>query len=100
MNVKVQSIKFDADKKLIDFIEKKISKLEKFFDGIIGAEVILRLDNHSTDPTDNKKVEVLIKLPGKEAFAERVSKSFEEAVDHCADALKIQLSKAKGKIQN
>ncbi|MDR2562464.1 MAG: ribosome-associated translation inhibitor RaiA [Prevotellaceae bacterium] len=96
MNVNVQSIKFDADKKLIDFVEKKASKLDKFFDGIIGTDVFLRLDNQSMD---NKKVEIRLNIPGNDLFAERSSKSFEESVDLCVDALKIQLQKAKEKMR-
>lgn len=96
MNVNVQSIKFDADKKLIDFVEKKTSKLDKLFDGIIGADVFLRLDSQ---PTDNKKVEIRLNIPGNDLFAERTAKSFEEAVDLCADALKAQLQKAKEKMR-
>jgi putative sigma-54 modulation protein len=96
MNVNVQSIKFDADKKLIEFIEKKISKLEKFFDGIVGADVYLRLDNQ---PIENKKVEIRLKIPGYDVFAEREAKSFEESTDLCIDALKTQLTKAKEKLR-
>lgn len=96
MNVNVQSIKFDADKKLIEFIEKKISKLEKFFDGIVDAEVYLRIDNQ---PTDNKKVEIRLTIPGHDVFAERMSKTFEESTDLCIDAIKHQLDKAKEKLR-
>lgn len=96
MNVNVQSIKFDADKKLIEFIEKKASKFDKFFDGIIGIDVFLRLDSQSAD---NKKVEIRLNIPGNDLFAERSSKSFEESMDLCVDALKIQLQKAKEKMR-
>ncbi|MDR3245389.1 MAG: ribosome-associated translation inhibitor RaiA [Prevotellaceae bacterium] len=96
MNVNVQSIKFDADKGLIEFIDKKISKLEKFFDGIVGADVYLRLDSQ---PIANKKVEIRLKIPGYDVFAERESKSFEESTDLCIDAIKSQLTKAKEKMR-
>jgi putative sigma-54 modulation protein len=96
MNLNVQSIKFDADKKLIEFIEKKVSKLEKFFEGIVGANVYLRLNSQ---PIENKKVEIRLKVPGNDIFAERESKSFEEATDLCIDALKSQLTKAKEKMR-
>ncbi|MDR2382328.1 MAG: ribosome-associated translation inhibitor RaiA [Prevotellaceae bacterium] len=96
MNLNVQSIRFDADKKLIEFIEKKISKLEKFFEGIVGADVYLRLNSQ---PIENKKVEVRLKIPGYDIFAERESRSFEEATDLCIDALKAQLTKAKEKMR-
>jgi putative sigma-54 modulation protein len=97
MNLNVQSIKFDADKKLIEFIEKKISKLEKFFEGIVGADVYLRLNSQ---PIENKKVEIRLKIPGYDIFAERESKSFEESTDLCIDALKIQLTKVKEKMRS
>jgi putative sigma-54 modulation protein len=96
MNLNVQSIRFDADRKLIEFIEKKISKLEKFFEGIVGADVYLRLNSQ---PVENKKVEVRLKIPGYDIFAERESRSFEEATDLCIDALKAQLTKAKEKMR-
>jgi putative sigma-54 modulation protein len=97
MNVKIQSIKFDADKKLIDFIEKKVSKLDKFFDGIIGTEVFLRVEN--TQNLENKKAEIRLAIPGNDLFAERVCKTFEEAIDSSIEALKIQMQKAKEKMR-
>lgn len=97
MNVKIQSIKFDADKKLTDFIEKKVGKLERFFDNIIEVEVSLKLDN--SPDLENKAANIRIKVPNNELFAERKSKSFEEAVDLCIDALKVQVQKHKEKIR-
>jgi putative sigma-54 modulation protein len=98
MNLNVQSIRFDADKKLIEFLEKKIPKLEKYFEGIVGADVYLRLNSQ---PVENKKVEVRLKIPGYDfIFAEREAKSFEEATDLCIDALKAQLTKAKEKMRS
>lgn len=96
MNANIQSIKFDADKKLIEFIEKKLEKLDKFFDDIVSADVSLRVDNR---PIDNKKVDIRINIPGTDLFAERSTKSFEESVDGCIDALKTQLQKAKEKMR-
>ncbi len=97
MNVNIQSIKFDADKKLVDFIEKKAEKLDKFFDGIVGVDVFLRLEN--TQDEENKKVEMRIALPGNDLYAEKLCKSFEEAADLCIEALKKQLAKAKEKMR-
>jgi putative sigma-54 modulation protein len=96
MNVNVQSIKFDADKKLIAFVEKKVGKLEKFFEGIVDIDVYLRLNDQ---PVENKKVEIRVKIPGPDVFAEKTSKSFEESTDLCVDALKTQLTKAKEKMR-
>lgn len=91
METRVQSIKFDADQKLLDFIEKKISKLPKFFEGIVDTEVILSLLNDH----ENKNVKIRVKVPGNEIVVERNGKSFETAINECVDILKDQLTKRK-----
>ena len=98
MDVKVHSIHFKADQKLIDFINEKVGKLQLFFDQIIVSEVFLRLDKHSEK--ENKITEVKILMPGKELFARKQCKSFEEATDSCVDALRTQVKKHKGKAEN
>ena len=95
MNVKIQSIKFDADQKLIDFINQKLGKLEKFYDAIIGAEVFLKLEN--TQEMENKVVEVKLLIPGNDLFVERQAKKFEEGIDECIEVLKRQVTKHKEK---
>lgn len=95
MDVKVQSVNFTADVKLIDFVNEKVTKLTTFSDSIISSEVFLRLDK-STDK-ENKIAEVRILVPGKELFAKKQSKSFEEATDLAIAALKKQVEKKKEK---
>jgi putative sigma-54 modulation protein len=95
MNVKTHSIKFDADVKLIDFIQTKMDKLEKFFDRIVDGEVFLRLNNEGIE---NKTVEVKLNLPGEQFFAESSATSFEKAMDDCFNILKRKLKKHKEKI--
>jgi len=98
MNVKIQSIHFDADKKLLDFTQERVSKLSHFYDGIIGGEVFLKLDNSST--TDNKVAEIKLLIRGNDLFAKRQCKTFEEAVDTSIDALVQQVKKHKEKVKN
>jgi putative sigma-54 modulation protein len=95
MQVKVQSIHFDADVKLIQFIEDKLSKLAIFHDRIIRSEVFLRIDK--SDVMENKVAEIKISVPGKELFASKQSKSFEEATDNAVEALRRQITKYKDK---
>jgi putative sigma-54 modulation protein len=97
MNVKIQSIKFDADQRLIDYINAKLSKVNKFFDGIIGAEVYLKLLN--TSEVENKVVEVKLLIPGNDLFVERKGKKFEEALDESVEVLKRQVNKQKEKMR-
>jgi putative sigma-54 modulation protein len=94
MDIKVQSIHFDADKKLVDFVEEKVGKLSQFYDKIIGGDVFLKLE---ASDQENKVAEIKIKLPGKDLFAKKQCKSFEEATDEAVEALRRQINKHKSK---
>ncbi len=94
MKVQVHSIHFDADSKLISFIQKKLDKLETFYDRTVDGEVFLRLNNEGIE---NKTVEIKLRVPGDQLFAVEKAKSFEEATDLAADALRTQLKKFKTK---
>jgi len=95
MDINIHSIHFDADKKLINFIENKVNKLIQFYDNIIGAEVFLRLENDQS--TENKVAEIRLDIPGSDIFAKKRSKSFEESVDNVIEALRKQIMKHKEK---
>ena len=95
MNTQIHSIHFDADKKLIDLINKKVEKLNHYFDAIIGSEVFLKIDKAST--AENKVVEIKLNVPGNDLFVKRQCQSFEDAVDECDEALRQQLKKRKEK---
>lgn len=95
MTSNIQSVHFDADRKLIDFINERLKKLGTYYDGLINSEVILRLDKSST--TDNKLVEIKLHAKGHEFFAKKQSTTFEEAADLATEALKTQIKKYKEK---
>ncbi len=98
MNVQIQSVKFDADKKLIEFVENKMSKLERFADRATGAEVILKLDKDFEK--GNKVATITLHMPGDEDMvAEHRARAFEEAIDEAIDALKRQIEKFKEKVK-
>jgi putative sigma-54 modulation protein len=96
MEIQVHSIHFDADRKLIDFINEKASKLELFFDHIIACEVYLRIDK--SQDKENKIADIKLLLPGKTLVAKKQCKSFEEATDQAVEALRKQVKKHKEKI--
>ena len=87
---------FDADKKLLDFVNDKVGKLNTFYDGVISSEVTLRLDKSSN--SDNKIAEVKMLGKGIDFFAKKQCLSFEEAIDLVCEALKTQLKKHKDKV--
>ena len=89
MNVQIQSVKFDADKRLVEFVENKMDKLDRFAERSTGAEVILRLDKDFEK--GNKIATVTLHMPGEDLVACHQSRSFEESVDEAIDAIKRQL---------
>lgn len=97
MEIKVHSIRFDADTKLLDFIDQKVKKLLLYYDEIISAEVFLRLEN--VEDKENKVCEIRLEIPGNPVFAKKQSNSFEEATDNVIEALRKQLQKHKAKIK-
>lgn len=97
MNIQIHSVRFDADKKLIDFVNQKIGKLHQVSDDIVSAEVYLRLDKDQD--RENKITEIKLEYPGGPLFARKQSKTFEEATDSVVDALKKQITKQKHKMK-
>jgi len=95
MEIRVHSIQFKADAKLIDFIKTRLLKLEQFHDKIITGEVYLKLDKNNE--LGNKIAEIKLMIPGKDLFAKRQANSFEEATDGVIEALRRQINRAKGK---
>jgi ribosomal subunit interface protein len=95
MNIKIVSLHFKADQKLEKFIQEKVEKLFKVHEGIIGADVTLKVENF--DHNKNKTAEIKLKIKGNDALATKTSGSFEESVDEVIEALKKQLLKIKEK---
>lgn len=95
MKLHVQSIHFDADQKLLDFVQQKTGKLERFYNKIIDGQIFLKLDKDSTHT--NKIAEIKINIPGSTLVAKEKCKSFEEATDLAVESLRIQIRKYKGK---
>jgi len=96
MKLQVHSIHFNADQKLIDFIQRKIDKLETFYDRLVDGEVFLRLNNEGIE---NKTVEIKLNVPGNNLFAKEQAKSFEVAADMATEALRNQLKKFKTRLK-
>ena len=84
MKIKVQSIHFVADKRLLAFVEEKVDKLRQFYEDIIDSEVFLRLEK--SDNLENKVTEIRVNTPGKTLFAKEQCRSFEEATDQAVES--------------
>lgn len=94
MKISIQSIHFDADKKLLAFIQKKADKLDQMSDQIISGEIYLKLEKN-TEGEENKITEIKLIMPGAQLFAKQQCKTFEEATDLAIESLKRQIDKNK-----
>lgn len=97
MKVNVHAVNFNVDKKLVNFIEERVSKLEKFYDKVVASDAFLKVEN--TSEKENKIVELKINVPGDEFVVKKVSKSFEEATDLATESLERLLLKRKEKVR-
>ncbi len=98
MRVTIQTLHFKADRKLENFVQTKLNKLGSVYENLIGAEVVLRLEN--VDDNNNKIADIRLLIPGSDLFASKQCKTFEEATDQSVEALRKQLNKHKGKIRS
>ncbi len=97
MKVHTEAVQFKADQKLIDFVDKKLNKLDQFFDRIIDAQVFLRLEN--SGQVRDKVAEIRLRVPGDTLITKSSSKTFELSVKDASDGMKRQLMKYKEKIR-
>ena len=98
MNINIQSLHFDATDKLKEFIQKKVTKLEKYSDDILTDEVILKVVK--PEKKMNKEASIKLNVKNDDLFASKVAESFEEAIDICTEALEKQLVKYKEKAKS
>lgn len=96
MKLQFHSLHFDVDQKLVDFIQRKVDKLETFYDRIIDGEVILKVEKD--EAKENKVVEIKLNIPGTQVFSKEHAKSFEAATDEAVEGLRRQLKKRKEKM--
>ncbi|MFV0345190.1 MAG: ribosome hibernation-promoting factor, HPF/YfiA family [Bacteroidales bacterium] len=98
MNIKINAVRFTADQKLTDLIEKKVSKLSQYFDSIIGAEIKLKVDKPESH--NNKIVELSLSVPSHDhLFVKKQEESFEKGIDQAVDAMRKQIDKYKEKLK-
>ncbi|MHC5202897.1 ribosome hibernation-promoting factor, HPF/YfiA family [Myroides sp. LJL119] len=97
MKVNIQATNFNVDRKLVDFINERLSKVAKFYDKVIAIEVFLKLENNNEK--ENKTAEIKMLVPLDELVVKKTSKTFEESTDLGADAIERLLMKYKEKMK-
>lgn len=94
MNVNIQTVHFDADRKLVEFINQKLQKLAMFSDRIVRVNVFLKLDN-VVHAIKDKVAEIRVHIPRHQFFVKSTSKSFEQSFDDAIDSMIMQMKKNK-----
>jgi len=97
MNVNIQTVHFDADQKLVQYVNQKLEKLTQFHDRIINVDVFLKLDNVVHNIKD-KIVEIRVRVPRSEFFVKSSSKSFEASFDEALESMVNQIKRKKEKL--
>lgn len=97
MEIRIQSIHFDASEQLQAFVQKKVTKLEKFCDDIESVEVSLKVVK--PEAAQNKEAGIKVIVPNSDFYANKVSDTFEGSVDEAVDALSKQLVRYKEKLR-
>ena len=98
MKVSVHAVNFTVDKKLVDFVQVRMDKLEKYYDKVVSSDIFMKVEK--TSDKENKIVEVKINVPGDDFLVKKQCKTFEEAIDLSAESLERLLVKRKEKIRS
>ena len=97
MKVNVHAVNFTVDGKLVDFIQERMNKLEKYYDKVVDADIYLKVEK--TSDKENKIVEIKVNVPGDDFMVKKQCKTFEEAVETASESLERLLVKRKEKLR-
>lgn len=97
MKVNVHAVNFSVDGKLVNFIQARMDKLEKYYDKVVVSDVFLKVEK--SNDKENKVVEIKMHVPGDDFMVKKQCKSFEEAMDQSAESLERLLVRRKEKIR-
>lgn len=97
MKVNVHAVNFTVDGKLVDFVQERMKKLEKYYDKVVDSDVFLKVEK--TSEKENKIVEIKVNVPGDDFVVKKQCKTFEEAVENASESLERLLVKRKEKLR-
>ena len=98
MKVNGHAVNFTVDGKLLDFIQERMDKLEKYYDKVVSSDVFLKVEK--TSEKENKIVEVKMNVPGDDFMVKKQCKTFEEALEQSAESLERLMQKRKEKLNS
>lgn len=93
MKITVHAMGLTPHEPLEERLNKKIGKLNTFYDRIQECQVYLKVENSSNK--ENKTAEIKLVVPGEDIVVKKTCSSFEESIDQCVDTAKKLLIKKK-----
>jgi len=93
MNLIITARHFKLKENLKAYVDEKVRKLDRFYDGIIDVEVILGWEKQ------NRYVEMRINVFNKQIIIKEVSDEIRKSFDLALDRAERQLKKYKEKIR-
>jgi putative sigma-54 modulation protein len=97
MKVNTQSVNFNANPSMLNFLQQRLDKLETFYDKMISVDIYLKVEN--TTGKANKIVEIKVNIPKNKYVVKKQCKTFEEAIDSACGCLERKLIKRKEKLR-
>jgi putative sigma-54 modulation protein len=96
MMVNVHAVNLSVDKKLVEYVQERMDRLEKYYDKVVSSDVYLKVEK--TSKKENKVAEIKVNVPGDDFVVKKQCKTFEEAIELSAETLERLLIKRKEKI--
>ncbi|MFU8860714.1 MAG: ribosome hibernation-promoting factor, HPF/YfiA family [Cyclonatronaceae bacterium] len=85
---------FEASNRLQDYSVKAVSKLEKFYDGIIDCDIIMQPNEDHDEPN---RAELIVKVPNDLLNVSETAATYEQAMLKAVDTMKRLLIRYKEK---
>jgi len=96
MQTRITARHFTLRDDLKEYIESRMDRLQRYYDGITDARVVLTVDRGT--PLE-RHAEVVLSVFRQQLLAQDSAETHELAVDACVEGLRRQLLKYKSKLR-
>jgi putative sigma-54 modulation protein len=96
MQTRITARHFTLREDLKEYIESRMDRLQRYYDGITDARVILTVDRGT--PLQ-RHAEIVVSVFRQQLMAQDVAETHELAIDACVEGLRRQLLRYKSKLR-
>jgi len=94
MHINITARRFTLNDDLRDYVEKEVGGLERFYEGMLKADVVLGWEKRT------RVVEISINVNGAVLVSHDRSENMKKSVDSAVEKMERQIKKHKDKKQN